>query len=244
MTTIEDRLRNAFEQEVATITEGSLRPAEPPSSSARTSGGSRWTFRPLSRWVWPAVAATALAALSIAVAVVHDGGGVEVRPVAPPPTTATHPSPTNTSPTRSGSGELSERGRRYDLVDVVSTREVATESGEHAQIVLLVHRWRIYNRSETELIPDRQIARHGFTPYAHTDQIETKLGTDFYRIPVPPDATFILNDCTGDAGGVPTRLEPHHVTAAQFLRDPRRKATVVTLDDRGRLVSARTDGGC
>lgn len=152
-------------------------------------------------------------------------------------------SPSPKPPVSSGPPHLLEMGRHYDVANVFGSTYVPGSAGP-STLVLYVHRLRVADGQTGKLIPDRQIADHGFTPYPHTDQIEVLKDKATYAVPVRPTATFVINRCSGFANGDTLSLTAHHVTAAQFLHSFEKVATVMKLDERGWLISAQTDGGC
>lgn len=236
MNDIESRLRSAFEAEASNVTEESLRPAEPPSVSTDGAPASRWDAGAHNRWVWPAAAAVAVVAVTVGVSVLHDQETTVPGPAdrgTPPVHTPSPKPPPSTTP-----AHLSEQGRHYDVVNVFGSN-----GRPGAGLVLYVHRWRVFGHLG-KLIPDRQIAEHGWQPVAHQDQVETDLSKAPYDIPVPAGATFTLNICKPKDKTMEPKLVPQRVSATKFLHSPSRVAVVVKLDRQGRLVWAQTDGGC
>jgi hypothetical protein len=227
MNDIEDRLRAAFEHQASTVTEESLRPAQPPSSPESTSPPRLGRGTGPLRWVVPSLAAAAVVAVTVGISIVHEQS---TSPSPPSTTTSTQtvPGPTTTQQVDTGV-PLPEKGRNYDVGSVIGSDTL----GPAGSLEIYLHRWKLYG------VSDAEVAKHGVKIAAHTDSSYASLSEQIYVAPVAKDATFVINKCATISS-----LDPQHVSSYQFLRYQNLTGVVFRFDSAGRIIDAETDGGC
>jgi hypothetical protein len=142
---------------------------------------------------------------------------------------APRPAPTPTS-TPTGVARSDVVGRGFDLGAIVRVEDDAGVP------VLIFDRWTARG------VADSTLAARGVPIAVHTDAPYENLNTKTtYHIPVAPGAAFTYNHCV--AMDQPARRSPSTVRAFAALKGSE-KVILLTLDPKGRVLSAQNDPAC